>query len=112
MLVLDAINNKIVINPSEEELNKFKAIRDEFIAEKEELAKLKDLPAITLDGHQVEVCGNIGTVKDCDGVNRNGGEGVGLYRTEFLFMDRDALPTEEEQYKATKKSQKRWKATL
>ncbi|MBV7298499.1 phosphoenolpyruvate-protein phosphotransferase PtsI [Enterovibrio paralichthyis] len=102
MLVLDAINNKIVINPSEDELNKFKAIRDEFIAEKEELAKLKDLPAITLDGHQVEVCGNIGTVKDCDGVNRNGGEGVGLYRTEFLFMDRDALPTEEEQYKAYK----------
>ncbi|MBE1274663.1 phosphoenolpyruvate-protein phosphotransferase PtsI [Enterovibrio baiacu] len=102
MLVLDAINNKIVINPSEEELSKFKAIRDEFIAEKEELAKLKDLPAITLDGHQVEVCGNIGTVKDCDGVNRNGGEGVGLYRTEFLFMDRDALPTEEEQYKAYK----------
>ncbi|MCC4798993.1 phosphoenolpyruvate--protein phosphotransferase [Enterovibrio norvegicus] len=102
MLILDAINNKIVINPSEEELNKFKAIRDEFIAEKEELAKLKDLPAITLDGHQVEVCGNIGTVKDCDGINRNGGEGVGLYRTEFLFMDRDALPTEEEQYKAYK----------
>ncbi|OEE60975.1 phosphoenolpyruvate--protein phosphotransferase [Enterovibrio norvegicus FF-454] len=102
MLVLDAINNKIVINPSEDELNKFKAIRDEFIAEKEELAKLKDLPAITLDGHQVEVCGNIGTVKDCDGINRNGGEGVGLYRTEFLFMDRDALPTEEEQYKAYK----------
>ncbi|MDD1783323.1 phosphoenolpyruvate-protein phosphotransferase PtsI [Enterovibrio sp. ZSDZ35] len=102
MLVLDAINNKIVINPSEEELNKFKAIRDEFIAEKEELAKLKDLPAVTLDGHQVEVCGNIGTVKDCDGVNRNGGEGVGLYRTEFLFMDRDSLPTEEVQYKAYK----------
>ncbi|SKA54357.1 phosphoenolpyruvate-protein phosphotransferase PtsI [Enterovibrio nigricans] len=102
MLVLDAINNKIVINPSEEELTKFKAIRDEFIAEKEELAKLKDLPAVTLDGHQVEVCGNIGTVKDCDGVNRNGGEGVGLYRTEFLFMDRDSLPTEEVQYKAYK----------
>lgn len=102
MLVLDAINNQIVINPSEDELNKFKAIRDEFIAEKEELAKLKDLPAITLDGHQVEVCGNIGTVKDCDGVNRNGAEGVGLYRTEFLFMDRESLPTEQEQYKAYK----------
>lgn len=102
MLVLDAINNQIVINPSEDELNKFKAIRDEFVAEKEELAKLKDLPAITLDGHQVEVCGNIGTVKDCDGVNRNGAEGVGLYRTEFLFMDRESLPTEQEQYKAYK----------
>ncbi|MGF1691166.1 phosphoenolpyruvate-protein phosphotransferase PtsI [Photobacterium kagoshimensis] len=102
MLMLDGINNKIVINPSEDELAQFKATRDEYLAEKEELAKLKDLPAITLDGKQVEVCGNIGTVKDCDGVNRNGGEGVGLYRTEFLFMDRDALPTEEEQYVAYK----------
>ncbi|MCG7498456.1 phosphoenolpyruvate-protein phosphotransferase PtsI [Vibrio sp. Of7-15] len=102
MLILDAINNKIVINPEEAELAKFKKIRDEFLAEKEELAKLKDLPAITLDGKQVEVCGNIGTAKDCDGVNRNGGEGVGLYRTEFLFMDRDSLPTEEEQYAAYK----------
>ena len=102
MLILDAINNKIVINPEEAELAKFKNIRDEFLAEKEELAKLKDLPAITLDGKQVEVCGNIGTAKDCDGINRNGGEGVGLYRTEFLFMDRDSLPTEEEQYAAYK----------
>ncbi len=102
MLLLDAINNEIVINPSDDELAKFKAVRDAFLSEKEELAKLKDLPAITLDGHRVEVCGNIGTVKDCDGVNRNGGEGVGLYRTEFLFMDRTALPTEDEQYKAYK----------
>ncbi|PST90046.1 MULTISPECIES: phosphoenolpyruvate-protein phosphotransferase PtsI [Photobacterium] len=102
MLVLDAINNQVVINPTDDELNKFKAIRDANKAEQEELAKLKDLPAITLDGKQVEVCGNIGTVKDCAGVNRNGGEGVGLYRTEFLFMDRDSLPTEEEQYQAYK----------
>ena len=102
MLVLDAINNQVVINPTEDELNKFKAIRDADKAEQDELAKLKDLPAITLDGKQVEVCGNIGTVKDCVGVNRNGGEGVGLYRTEFLFMDRDSLPTEEEQYQAYK----------
>ncbi|WP_150139021.1 phosphoenolpyruvate-protein phosphotransferase PtsI [Candidatus Enterovibrio escicola] len=102
MLVLDAINNKIVINPIEKELTKFKAIRDDYMVEKEDLAELKDLPAITLDGHQVAVCGNIGTVKDCKGVNRNGAEGVGLYRTEFLFMDRDSLPTEEEQYNAYK----------
>ncbi|WP_279152392.1 phosphoenolpyruvate-protein phosphotransferase PtsI [Photobacterium iliopiscarium] len=102
MLVLDAINNQVVINPTDDELNKFKAIRDANKAEQEELAKLKDLPAITLDSKQVEVCGNIGTVKDCAGVSRNGGEGVGLYRTEFLFMDRDSLPTEEEQYQAYK----------
>ncbi|GLT16769.1 phosphoenolpyruvate-protein phosphotransferase [Vibrio zhanjiangensis] len=99
-LILDAMNNKIVVNPSQKELEEAKAVKAAFIAEKEELAKLKDLHAETLDGHRVEVCGNIGTVKDCDGVLRNGGEGVGLYRTEFLFMDRDALPTEEEQYQA------------
>ncbi|WP_417879254.1 phosphoenolpyruvate-protein phosphotransferase PtsI [Vibrio sp.] len=101
-LILDAINNKIIVNPSDAELEEAKSIRDNFLAEKEELAKLKDLPAVTLDDHHVEVCGNIGTVKDCDGIIRNGGEGVGLYRTEFLFMDRDSLPTEEEQYNAYK----------
>ncbi len=101
-LVLDAINNKIIVNPSQEELAAARQIRDTFVAEKEELAKLKDLPAITADGHQIEVCGNIGTVKDCDGILRNGGEGVGLYRTEFLFMDRSSLPTEAEQYQAYK----------
>ena len=102
ILILDAINNKIIVNPSDAELEEAKSIRDNFFAEKAELAKLKDLPAVTLDDHHVEVCGNIGTVKDCDGILRNGGEGVGLYRTEFLFMDRDSLPTEEEQYKAYK----------
>lgn len=101
-LILDAMNNKIIINPSDAELAEAKKVRDDFIAEKEELAKLKDLPAITLDGHHVEIGGNIGTVKDCEGINRNGGECVGLYRTEFLFMDRDALPTEDEQYQAYK----------
>ena len=52
------------------------------------------------------MCANIGTVKDTEGAIRNGAEGVGLYRTEFLFMDRDALPTEDEQFKATKKWQR------
>ncbi|EJN6827360.1 phosphoenolpyruvate--protein phosphotransferase [Vibrio cidicii] len=102
MLILDAMNNKIIVNPTDDELEEAKAVKAAFLAEKEELAKLKDLHAETLDGHRVEVCGNIGTVKDCDGIIRNGGEGVGLYRTEFLFMDRDALPTEEEQYQAYK----------
>ena len=60
------------------------------------------MPATTTDGHQVEVCSNIGTVKDMDGAHRNGAEGVGLYRSEFLFMDRDALPTEQEQFQAYK----------
>lgn len=101
-IVLDGVNNTIYLNPSESEIDKLKAFRNEYLQEKEELAKLKDLPAITLDGHQVEVCANIGTVRDVAGAERNGAEGVGLYRTEFLFMDRDALPTEEEQFQAYK----------
>jgi phosphotransferase system enzyme I (PtsI) len=101
-LVLDALRNHVLINPSDEQLNKLKDAQAKFLAEKAELAKLKELPAETTDGHRVEVCANIGTIKDMDGAHRNGAEGVGLYRTEFLFMDRDALPSEEEQYQAYK----------
>lgn len=101
-IILDALNNKVIINPTDAELADAKKIKAAFLAEKEELTKLKDLPAMTLDGHRVEVCSNIGTVKDTDGAKRNGAEGVGLYRTEFLFMDRDQLPTEEEQFAAYK----------
>lgn len=101
-LILDGVNNKIYVNPSESEQEELKAVQAQYLGDKHELAKLKDLPAITLDGHQVEVCANIGTVRDVAGAERNGAEGVGLYRTEFLFMDRDSLPTEEEQFQAYK----------
>ncbi|KMJ46867.1 phosphoenolpyruvate-protein phosphotransferase [Xenorhabdus khoisanae] len=101
-LILDAVNNQIYVNPSDTEIEQLKTTKSEYLTEKTELAKLKDLPAITLDGHQVEVCANIGTVRDVMGAERNGAEGVGLYRTEFLFMDRDALPTEDEQFEAYK----------
>ncbi|WP_058972995.1 phosphoenolpyruvate-protein phosphotransferase PtsI [Type-D symbiont of Plautia stali] len=101
-LILDGVNNKIYVNPTDAEQEELKAIQTQYLSEKHELAKLKDLPAITLDGHQVEVCANIGTVRDVAGAERNGAEGVGLYRTEFLFMDRDSLPTEEEQFQAYK----------
>lgn len=101
-LVLDAINNKIYINPDDKKIDKLKQVQKQYIDDKEELAKLKDLPAISLDGHQVEVCANIGTVRDIAGAERNGFEGVGLYRTEFLFMDREAYPNEDEQFKAYK----------
>jgi len=101
-LILDAVNNLVYVNPTNEQIEELRAVQEQVATEKAELAKLKDLPAITLDGHQVEVCANIGTVRDVDGAERNGAEGVGLYRTEFLFMDRDALPTEEEQFAAYK----------
>ncbi|EDE5720508.1 phosphoenolpyruvate-protein phosphotransferase PtsI [Salmonella enterica subsp. enterica serovar Enteritidis] len=101
-LILDAVNNQVYVNPTNDVIEQLRAVQEQVATEKAELAKLKDLPAITLDGHQVEVCANIGTVRDVEGAERNGAEGVGLYRTEFLFMDRDALPTEEKQFAAYK----------
>ena len=107
-LILDAVNNKIYVNPTADVIDQLKAAQNQYITEKNDLAKLKDLPAITLDGHQVEVCANIGTVRDVAGAERNGAEGVGLYRTEFLFMDRDSLPTEDEQFGLIKPWRKPW----
>lgn len=101
-LILDAVNNQVYINPTQEEIDRLRKLEQQLKEEKEELAKLKDLPALTLDGHRVDVVANIGTIRDIDGAERNGAEGVGLYRTEFLFMDRDQLPTEEEQFIAYK----------
>lgn len=102
ILILDALNNEVHLNPSVEQLEQAKALQAKVAQEKAELAKLKDLPAETLDGHKIEVAGNIGTIRDVDGVLRNGAQAVGLYRTEFLFMDRDHLPGEEEQFQAYK----------
>ena len=101
-LILDAINNQVYINPTQSQINELKTLEAKISQEKAELAKLKDLPAITLDGHKVDVVANIGTIRDCEGADRNGAEGIGLYRTEFLFMDREQLPTEEEQFIAYK----------
>lgn len=101
-LILDGVNNKIYVNPTNDIKDELKEIQTQYLAKKQELVKLKDLPAITLDGHQVEVCANIGTLHNIKGAKRNGAEGVGLYRTEFLFMDRESLPTEEEQFQAYK----------
>ena len=101
-LILDAVNNRVYVNPTQAEVDELKTLEAKLAEEKAELAKLKDLLAVTLDGHKVDVVANIGTIRDCEGAHRNGAEGVGLYRTEFLFMDRDQLPSEEEQFIAYK----------
>ncbi|AMA64629.1 Phosphoenolpyruvate-protein phosphotransferase [Candidatus Arsenophonus lipoptenae] len=101
-IILDAINNCIYQKPSNYEINRLQSIKKEYLSKKIELAKLKNLPAITLDGHQVEICANIGTLHDLEIAKCNGAEGIGLYRTEFLFMDRNNLPSEEEQFQAYK----------
>lgn len=102
LLVLDALEGEVFLNPSQDIISKYEGIAKEVQAEKEALKVLKDAPSISKDGKQVELAGNIGTPKDVEGVLSNGGEGIGLYRTEFLYMDADHFPTEEEQFSAYK----------
>ena len=68
-----------------------------------ELQKLRDAETVTIDGEHAELAANIGTPDDLYGVMENGAEGIGLYRTEFLYMGRDQMPTEDEQFEAYKK---------
>ena len=101
-VILDGITGDVIINPSEEVIAEYKAKKEKFTAEQEELKKLIDVKTTTKSGKRVEVCGNIGKPEDVLGVIANGGDGVGLFRTEFLYMDRDNAPTEEEQYESYK----------
>ncbi|MDK2918142.1 MAG: phosphoenolpyruvate-protein phosphotransferase system enzyme [Candidatus Petromonas sp.] len=94
---------EIIINPSEEEIKHYKELKNKYDNDKKELEALKGQESITVDGRKVELAGNIGTPNDIDGLLKNDAEGVGLYRTEFIYMDRDSLPTEEEQFEAYKK---------
>lgn len=102
IVVVDGLKGEVHFNPTPEVLEAYKKIQEDFEKQKAEWAKLINEKSVTADGHHVELAANIGTPKDLKGVVENGGEGVGLYRTEFLYMDRDQLPTEEEQYTAYK----------
>ena len=102
LIIVDGIEGYAIINPDEATIAKYQAKIKAFEAEKEELKKLLDVKVVTKEGKHIEVCGNIGNPKDADQVLENGGDGVGLFRTEFLYMDRDAAPTEEEQFEAYK----------
>lgn len=101
-VILDGITGDVIINPSEEVIAEYKSKKEKFTAEQEELKKLIDVKTTTKSGKRVEVCGNIGKPEDVLGVIANGGDGVGLFRTEFLYMDRDNAPTEDEQYESYK----------
>ncbi|GGK03528.1 phosphoenolpyruvate-protein phosphotransferase [Lentibacillus kapialis] len=102
MIIVDGIAGDVLVNPSDDELAAYKAKQEKFEKQKEEWAKLKDEPTITADKEQVELAANIGTPDDVTSVLSNGGEGIGLYRTEFLYMGKNQLPTEDEQYDAYK----------
>ena len=101
-LALDALDGVVEINPDEATIAKYEAKAAAYLKEKEELKVLKNEKSVTTDGHEVELAGNIGGFKDVEGVLTNGGEGVGLFRTEFLYMDSDHFPTEDEQFEAYK----------
>ncbi|QJC30149.1 phosphoenolpyruvate-protein phosphotransferase PtsI [Enterobacteriaceae endosymbiont of Plateumaris sericea] len=101
-LILDSINNNIYINPTNQIINKIKLIYNKYIIEKNKLIKLSNLPAVTKDNIKIKICANISSLKDLNNAKKNGAEGIGLYRTEFLFMNRNSLPSEEEQFHAYK----------
>lgn len=102
LIIVDGLNGEVHINPTPEVVAQYKEEHARYEEQKAEWAKLVNEPTVSKDGEHVELAANIGTPNDLEGVKNNGGEGVGLYRTEFLYMGRDELPTEEEQFKAYK----------
>ncbi|UBH14232.1 phosphoenolpyruvate--protein phosphotransferase [Macrococcus armenti] len=102
-VIVDGLSGEVIVNPDELTITGYKARQAEFLQEKEELKQLVSDKTVTKEGVHVELAANIGTPNDLDGVKNNGAEGIGLYRTEFLYMGRDAMPTEDEQFEAYKK---------
>ncbi|KRL66733.1 phosphoenolpyruvate--protein phosphotransferase [Companilactobacillus versmoldensis] len=102
-LIVDGLNGAAILNPSDEDVKHYEKLASDFAAEKAEWEKLKDESTVTADGKHFDIAANIGTPDDLDGVLANGAEGVGLYRTEFLYMQSDELPSEDDQFEAYKK---------
>lgn len=103
MIIVDGLTGEVIIDPTEDEVIAYQNKRERFFEDKKELQKLRDEETTTVDGAHAELAANIGTPNDLKGVIENGAEGVGLYRTEFLYMGRDEMPTEDEQFEAYKK---------
>lgn len=100
LMVVDGLTGRVCVNPGSEALESYEKEKQKYLDYLKELEELKDLDAITLDGRKVELVGNIGEPNDVAGVLKNGGVGVGLYRTEFLYMNSDVMPGEEKQFAA------------
>ncbi|MCJ1908926.1 phosphoenolpyruvate--protein phosphotransferase [Planococcus ruber] len=99
-VIVDGLDGQVLIDPDEATIAEYQAKKAQYEEQKAEWAKLKNEATVTADGQAVEIGANIGTPKDTTGVLENGGEAIGLYRTEFLYMGRDEFPTEEQQYEA------------
>lgn len=103
-IIVDGSHGEVIENPSDGEIAIYREKTIEYKKEKEELKKFIGKETITADGVKVELCCNIGKPDDADAVLSKDGEGVGLFRTEFLYMDSSSIPTEEEQFEAYKKT--------
>ncbi|WP_042356416.1 phosphoenolpyruvate--protein phosphotransferase [Bacillus rubiinfantis] len=101
-VIVDGLKGEVHVNPTPELVDEYRKVHQKYENQKAEWAKLVNEPTVSADGHHVELVANIGTPNDLKGVAANGGEGVGLYRTEFLYMGREQMPTEEEQFEAYK----------
>ena len=102
ILAVNGIEGDVIVHPTEEQKENFIQAGEAYAAQKAEWEKLKHAETVTADGKHFELAANIGTPKDLTGVHNNGGEGVGLYRTEFLYMDSSDFPTEDAQFEAYK----------
>jgi len=102
LMILDGLDGIVILNPDAETITRYKVKQADYIAQRKEWDLLRSERTITTDGHQVKLAANIGTPSDVDGVLSNGGEAVGLYRTEFLYMGRNSMPSENEQFYAYK----------
>ncbi|MEW9082839.1 phosphoenolpyruvate--protein phosphotransferase [Caldanaerobacter subterraneus] len=102
LVIVDGLEGIVIVNPDEKTVEDYKSKKESYEKRVEGLKQLKDLPAETPDGKKVMLAANIGTPKDVASALANGAEGVGLFRTEFLYMDRNSLPSEEEQFEAYK----------
>lgn len=103
LIIVDGGEGKVYINPDEDLVERYQGLKEEYLKRRQKLKELKHLPGETIDGHRVELAANIGTPEDVKSALEYGAEGIGLYRTEFLYMDRQGFPSEEEQYEAYKK---------
>ena len=103
-IVLDGSEGDVYVNPQTEVRAEYQSRQEAFLREKKELEQYIGKPTVTRDGISVELVANIGKPEDIDKVLQYDGEGVGLFRTEFLFMDRNSMPTEDEQFEAYKKA--------
>lgn len=103
MVAINGDSGEVILSPDAAQLETYMNLKSEYETMKNALKELTGQDSVTLDGVGVELAGNIGTPKDVKGLIKNDAEGVGLYRTEFIYMDRDTLPTEEEQFESYKK---------